>query len=226
MRAITVATAIAVVAGQAHAAVPRPVVVELFTSQGCSSCPPADAYLSELARTRPDVLALAFHVTYWNSLGWTDPFALSAATDRQRAYAGVLGSEVYTPQMVVDGRTDIVGSDREAAAADIARAASDEPAPVAVDVMRTQAGLRIEVGAGQGAARVWLIGYDSSHRTAVGRGENGGRTLVESNIVRAVASVGTWTGAALATDAMAPAGEHVAVLLQAADGHFLGVARL
>ena len=89
----------------------RPVVVELFTSQGCSSCPPADAYLTELA-TRADVLPLAFHVTYWNSLGWRDPFSSEAATERQAAYAGHLGGGSYTPEIVVDGRHGMVGSDR------------------------------------------------------------------------------------------------------------------
>ena len=87
--------------------------MELFTSQGCSSCPPADAFLTDLAHQRHDVLPLAFHVTYWDSLGWKDPYSLDAATDRQREYARHLGDDgVYTPQMVVDGTTGFVGSDR------------------------------------------------------------------------------------------------------------------
>src|SRR5204863_9059983 len=96
----------------------RPIVVELFTSEGCSSCPPADALLAELAR-RSDVLALSFHVDYWDRLGWKDPFSSRAATDRQNRYATLLAlPTVYTPQIVVDGKWEAVGSDR----ADVERA--------------------------------------------------------------------------------------------------------
>src|SRR5678815_1789072 len=91
----------------------HPVVLELFTSQGCSSCPPADALLGRLAR-RPDVIALAWHVDYWNSLGWRDPYASRQATDRQRAYARQLGQGVFTPALVVGGQAIVVGSDRAA----------------------------------------------------------------------------------------------------------------
>jgi hypothetical protein len=91
----------------------RPVVVELFTSQSCSSCPPADALLGELAR-RGDVVALGFHISYWDGVGWKDPFSSRSSTDRQRAYARLFGlGQVYTPQMVVDGDREMVGSDRD-----------------------------------------------------------------------------------------------------------------
>src|SRR5216684_6783440 len=93
---------------------PRPVVVELFTSQGCSSCPPADALLGELAK-KGEVVALGFHISYWDSLGWKDPLSSPSSTERQKAYARRLGDgRVYTPQMVVDGTSQMVGSDREA----------------------------------------------------------------------------------------------------------------
>src|ERR1700749_4017435 len=91
----------------------RPVVVELFTSQGCSSCPPANAYLNELSRNRRDILPLAFHVTYWDRLGWKDPFSLEAATARQDVYGHRFGDGSYTPEMVVDGGVGLVGSRRD-----------------------------------------------------------------------------------------------------------------
>lgn len=91
---------------------PRPVVGELFTSEGCSSCPPADASVAELSRTRPDLLPLTFHVTYWNDLGWRDPYPLEAATQRQQRYVALGASpEVYTPALIADGKCDAVGPD-------------------------------------------------------------------------------------------------------------------
>jgi hypothetical protein len=208
----------------------RPVVVELFTSEGCSSCPPADALLRELSRTRADVLPLAFHVTYWNNLGWRDPFSFDGATARQRAYAAALPSEVYTPQLVVDGRSDVVGSDRASTTAAIRRAAAGVTAPVPVSVHRDGAEIVIELGAGQvaagqGVATVFLVGYDPEHTTPVGRGENGGRTLVEANIVRSFENVATWRGTQATIRHPLPAGAKVAVIVQAADGHILGAAR-
>jgi hypothetical protein len=203
----------------------RPVILELFTSEGCSSCPPADALLRELSRTRADVLPLAFHVTYWNNLGWRDPFSFDGATQRQRAYAATLPSEVYTPQLVIDGRADVVGSDRESTATAIRRAAAHLSGSVPVTVHRDGAEVVIEVGAGQGAGTVFLVGYDPEHTTPVGRGENGGRTLVEANIVRAFENAATWRGTPTTVRHPVPAGEKIAVIVQAADGRILGAAR-
>ncbi len=202
----------------------HPVVLELFTSEGCSSCPPADALLTELA-ARPDLLPLAFHVTYWNALGWRDPFSLEAATARQRAYAVTLGEDtVYTPELVVNGRRAVVGSDRAAVAAALESASRD--ALATLHLRRGQAGLAVEAGAGAGSGTIWLVGFDRQHRTAIGRGENSGRTLLETNIVRALRPVGTWSGTALRLLVEAPAGEEVAALLQAPDGRILDVAPL
>ena len=108
-----IAAALASSIAPAARAAPKSVVLELFTSQGCSSCPPADALLGQLAR-RSDVIALAWHVDYWDHLGWRDRFASPTATDRQRTYARQLGSDVFTPALVVDGQTIVVGSDRAA----------------------------------------------------------------------------------------------------------------
>jgi hypothetical protein len=204
-----------------------PVVVELFTSQGCSSCPPADAFLTDLAHQAPGVLPLAFHVTYWDSLGWKDPYSLGAATARQRDYARTLGRDgVYTPQMIVDGVEGFVGSDRSEGLDAIARAARNRPAHVAVGLTRAGDTLVISVGAGSGTARVLLIGFDPAHRTHIGRGENSGRTVLESNIVRSLSTAGVWSGAPVTLRPPPPPGEATAVLLQSDDGRIIGAARL
>jgi hypothetical protein len=123
--------------------------------------------------------------------------------------------------MVVDGRTDVVGSDRPAALAAIRQAA--HPAQAPVQVARDAAGLSISVGAGQGSGTVLLIGYDALHTTSVGRGENGGRSLTESNIVRSIEPLGEWRGEKLTLRHAVPAGERAVVLVQSADGSFVGV---
>jgi hypothetical protein len=202
----------------------RPVVVELFTSQGCSSCPPADALLSTLA-DRPDVLALAFHVDYWNRLGWVDPFSGPWATARQSAYAAQMGSDqVYTPQAVVDGGRDVVGSDQARLEAAITDARSDPSVPVAL--AGSDSGLRVTVDpAAPADAVLWLVGFDDRHETPVRRGENAGQTLVDRNVVRSLTRLDGWApGGSVA--AAKPAGDRAAVLLQAADGRILGAARL
>ncbi len=213
-------------AGTALAQIPqhRPVVVELFTSQGCSSCPPADALLSELA-AQPDVLALAFHVTYWDRLGWRDPYSFAAATQRQRDYQRLLGTDtIYTPQMVVDGRAELIGSNRPALRT--ALAAVRPVATVPLTIEATTEGLIIHVGPGAGAASLQLIGFDSAHRTAVASGENDGRRLSESNIVRSLTVLAQWQGDALTLTSPRPAAERAAVVLQDRDGRILGAAVL
>ncbi len=193
--------------------------------------PPADAIVADLARTRPDLLPLTFHVTYWNSLGWQDLFSFPGATERQRHYvAEAVSPEAYTPAMVVDGRRDVVGSDRAAVAATLARAAADATTEARVEVTRTGHStgdtLSITIGARTGQGAVLVIGYDRQHRTTVGRGENSGRTLLEANIVRSMAIAGAWTGQALHLDVAVPAGEEFAVIVQAETGRVLGAARL
>src|SRR5271169_3536328 len=144
----------------------RPTVVELFTSEGCSSCPPADALLAELAG-RPDVLALSFHVDYWDRLGWKDPFSSPDATRRQHGYADLLGlATVYTPQIVVDGRWQAVGSDRGEVehALDLARRDRQE-VPITLALDHGQAQIKLGPGSDVAAASVLLIGFDRRHLT-------------------------------------------------------------
>jgi hypothetical protein len=209
---------------QAQRPTQRPTVIELYTSQGCSSCPPADALLTDLARTDPTLLALDLHVTYWDRLGWKDPFSLPAATLRQQQFSQRLGLDtVYTPQLVVDGHFEAVGSDRAAVrqAIERARAAS---ATVPVALTATPTGLHIHAGAGTGRGMLLLAGFDRQHTTPIGRGENSGRTLTETNIVRSISPAATWSGAGLDLDLPRPEGERVAVLLQSEDGRILGAA--
>jgi hypothetical protein len=176
----------------ARAAEP-PVLLELFTSQGCSSCPPADRLLGKLAE-REDVLALGFHVTYWNYIGWTDSFASEATTARQYAYAKSFGRPgVYTPQMVIAGASHEVGSDAGAIERAIA-AARRRAGQVAVAFD----GARVTVADGDGSGSLWLACYDAKHVVAVGRGENGGRKLAYFNVVRHLEKLGDWQGTALA----------------------------
>ena len=154
MRKLAALVALAMLVSSASPldAAERPIVVELFTSEGCSSCPPADALLAELA-SRPDVLALSFHVDYWDRLGWKDPFSSAAATDRQRNYANLLRTgTVYTPQIVVDGRWQAVGSDRDEVEQAIGSAhRSEAMLPVALAFEQGRA--RITIGAGNGSRR-------------------------------------------------------------------------
>lgn len=207
----------------AEPATVAPIVLELFTSQSCSSCPPADALLTDLGR-RPDVLALSLHVTYWDRLGWRDRFSLREATERQRRYARLFGGDsIYTPQLVVQGRRHVVGSDRRAVLAAIAAA---EPTTVPLTLTRQAERLRLTVGAGTGAATLVLLGFDTRHVTPIGGGENGGRTLTQTQVVRAVGRVGEWTGAPLTLELPRPEGERAAVLLQGDDGRMLGAVAL
>ena len=204
----------------------RPVVVELFTSQGCSSCPPANAYLNELSKARRDVLALAFHVTYWDRLGWKDPFSLQAATQRQDVYGHRFGDGSYTPEIVVDGAAGMVGSDRGEVGSAIENARRHGRTAAAVNVTKNGEQVSIEVGAGSGNGRILLIGFDHEHTTAIGRGENSGRTLTEANVVRSIRSVGQWSGTPLRLNEPFPEGQDVAVVLEAPDGRIIGASRL
>jgi hypothetical protein len=203
----------------------RPVVVELFTSQGCSSCPPANAYLNELSKRPSDILALAFHVTYWDYLGWKDPFSLKIATDRQERYGRRFGDGSYTPEIVVDGSTGLVGSHRDEVDRAVAKARTSGTTVADVHVVMKDGKASIDVGAGQGVARVLLVGFDREHVTPIGRGENRGRTMAEANIVRSFRPVAEWSGAPIHLDERLSDGEQVAVILEAPDGRIVGASK-
>jgi hypothetical protein len=212
----------------AGAAGRTPVVVELFTSQGCNSCPPADLLLGELA-AREDVLPLSFHVTYWDRLGWPDTFGLEASTRRQGAYADSLGRRgLYTPQMVIGGRLDAVGSQRGRVLAAIELLQShEEPEP---EIAIEDCELQLTAG-DQGACTLWLIGFDRAHDVRIERGENRGRTLRYHNVVREIVELGTWRGEPirlpLPRARLAPERRDAAVLVQRqADGAIVGARRL
>jgi hypothetical protein len=205
---------------------PAPVVVELFTSQGCESCPPADRLLGELAR-RPGVIALAYHVDYWDHLGWKDRFGLPEASARQRAYAHAMAlSSVYTPQMVIDGTTDVVGSDRPAVLA--ALKAKPDGAPIHLSCADGKLMIAIAPSKIGGPAEITVVAYIPEAETKVARGENAGRTLTEYSIVRAVRPMGRWDGEAkqLGLDLTLPDGATMAaVLVQGAgEGPMMGAA--
>lgn len=198
MRRVVLAIVLAVGLGTADAADrDRPVVVELFTSQSCNACPPADAFLGELAK-RPGVIALGLHVDYWDYTGWKDPFAQRAHTERQRSYSRTLSQRyIYTPQVVVNGSYQNVGSDRGAVTKLIEKAhnATNRGPMLAVVGDSLQRTLRIGRGATPQSATVWLVGFDGKHETAVAAGENSGRRLINYNVVRAMWPIGAWTGA-------------------------------
>jgi len=197
----------------------HPVVVELFQSQGCSSCPPANANVAALGR-RPDVLALSFGVTYWDSLGWKDTFASARNTARQWDYARGLGHDnVFTPQVVVNGRRDGVGVDPRQLDT-LVRAADRGAGGPALALSR--GAVSISRGAALRApADVWLVRYDPrTVQVSIRRGENGGKTLPHKNIVRELTRIGAWTGAAERLPVTAPSDPvwRTAILVQGPRG--------
>lgn len=215
---IVFAGALSMSAASPALVVDNPTVVELFQSQGCSSCPPANANLNAIAG-RADVLALSFSVTYWDQLGWKDTFAHPAFTARQWEYARAGGrGNVATPQMIVNGRGVLVGGRRTEVEGFIRRFGKPAGGPSV-----SAAGGRILVTGGRAAkpANVWLVRYDPrTHQVPIRAGENGGRTLPHRNIVREIYLLGKWNGEA-ASFAMRPAREtglQAAVLVQDGPG--------
>ncbi len=191
----------------------NPVIVELFTSQGCSSCPPADAYLQKLTKNDA-VLGLSFHVDYWDYIGWKDPFASSQHTKRQRMYADALRARyVYTPQVVVDGRLDAMGADKS----DINRCINYADKQMKLTISRGDNGeiLLPEDHNGKNSS-VWLVHFDKEHTTKILRGENRGRTLTNSNVVRSIEHLGLWDGQAMVLKAPEFLADGYVVIVQSA----------
>ncbi len=214
-----------------------PVVIELFTSQGCSSCPPADDYLRSLAK-RPDILALGFHVDYWNYAGWTDPFSKPEFTQRQRDYAAAFhDSYVYTPLMVVSGKNQGVGSDKQKIDQLISTEKSAQNFIVPVTLSGPPSGLKVDLAAADNGIRlasadIWLVRFDGEKRTTVSRGENRGRYALDVNIVRELVRIAEWNGNPLHFEVVLPkrsgSGQWgCAILIQAPNGGpILGAAQI
>ena len=177
-------------------------VVELFTSQGCSSCPPADKLLAEYA-DRKDILSLSFNVDYWDYLGWKDTLASPENSQRQRNYATARGDgQVYTPQAVIDGRTHVTGSSRDAIDAAIAANASNLSVPI--ELSSSSDAVTVNIGAAPTPetphATLWLVMYDRSVSVPIERGENTGRTITYSNVVKKLRPIAMWKGEPMSVD--------------------------
>jgi hypothetical protein len=177
-------------------------VVELFTSQGCSSCPPADKIMGELAKD-PSVIALSMPIDYWDYLGWKDTLADARFSARQKAYSQMRGDrDVYTPQVVVNGSVHLIGSDREGIESAIG-ATSKADGVMSVPVSMIQAGKQINVSvaaSGKGPVmahgEVWICSVSKAVPISIGRGENRGREITYYNVVRNLLKVGDWNGSA------------------------------
>jgi hypothetical protein len=197
-------------------------VLELFTSQGCSSCPPADALFGEYA-ARKDILALSFPIDYWDYLGWKDTLASHDFSERQRAYSSARGDrQVYTPQIVVDGREHVVGSNRDAIEAALTRQAVEGlPVPITLTADADSTTVTIGAAISEAAAKgtIWLVMYDGAVAVPIAHGENSGRTITYHNVVRKLRPIAMWKGAAMSVDLpksemVQAKADHCAVILQ------------
>lgn len=210
-------------------------VVELFTSQGCNSCPPADAVLADIARSG-EAIALAYHVDYWDYLGWKDTLGSKRNTKRQKEYAAALGKSAYTPQIVVNGRRNVIGSDAAAVEEALRTMAKAQDGPrVDISFSGTADSIIVRTGAAKGAepreAHVVLVSFVPRQVVKVQRGENRGRSIEYRNAVTDYQAIGMWHGkpARYELPRSEFAGKGCAVLLQAFDdrgrpGAILGAA--
>lgn len=208
-----------------------PVVVELFTSQGCSSCPPADELLGELA-AREDVIALALHVDYWDYIGWQDVFAAPEFTRRQYAYGHAAGSDmVYTPQIIIGGQDRVVGV-RPMAVMDLVQAHRAAPDPVVLSVETAGRAYTVEAEARMPPPRpamvVQLVTYLPHAEVEISRGERAGTVGEHYNVVTSWQVLAEWDGTAPLRLSVTPQdeGPHVVIVQQSGHGPILGAARL
>ena len=215
-------------AAPAHAQ-SSPVVVELYTSQGCSSCPPADAILKKLAE-RDDVIALALHVDYWDYIGWADIFADPVYTTRQKGYAQAGGRRmIYTPQMIIDGQDDVVGA-KPMEVVDLIRRHSEKTRPVALQIQRS--GDRVVITAqttsDNGPMVVQMVRFTPLQAVEITRGENRGKTIDYANITHGWTKLADWNGdAPFEMRTEAPGDDPVVVLVQGSQyGPILAAAQL
>jgi hypothetical protein len=224
-------------AGQTVLRATHPIVVELFTSQGCSDCPAADRLVGELAK-RKDVIALSLPITYWDMLGWKDTYATDANTQRQKSYAAAMShSGIYTPQMIIDGRLDVVGNQRDRVLAALAARGSDGFAEMSVPISIGTASGRVEISIPAVKtktklfATIWVMRTLAQGSVNVEQGENRNHQLTYTNIVRDLQRAGEWNGEAMKIDLPMTLAktkhDGVVVLLQARDyGPVLGAALL
>lgn len=201
-------------------------VLELFTSQGCSSCPPADALLKAFA-ARPDTVALSLSIDYWDHLGWKDTLALPKNAQRQKDYARKLGTgNIYTPQVVVNGMAQSIGSNKAGIEKAIATTAAARKNGVMVSARNSGDRILIEIGDGSqptpAGGTIWIAIVSASVAVKIKHGENRGRTIDYTNVVRELTAVGMWSGKAmkleLPASALMSADNKCAVLLQAGEG--------
>ena len=202
------------------------VVVELYTSQGCSSCPPADALMAKLAQT-PGVIGLSLHVDYWDYIGWTDTFGQASFTQRQKAYAHAAGEKmIYTPQMIVAGGARVAGNQPSEVAAALA---AIKPSPVALALSRQGGDLVINASAAQPFSSplvVQLVEYTDHAEVAIERGENEGLKVVYNNVVTSWAKLGDWSGVEPLHLVTAAGSGPVAVILQSRAPDGVGPAQI
>ena len=227
LRHLLVATALVALSASASDPGRAPVLVELFTSEGCSTCPPADRLLERLD---PQAIVLSEHVDYWDRLGWKDRFSSHVFTERQEAYARRFALDSpYTPQMVVDGAAQFVGSDARAAADEIGKAAARPK--VAIRLARSGTGIRIGIDGAPNASDIWLAVADNSASSQVAAGENKGHELHHVAVVRSLRKIGSLKrGAPYGGEIALPAGaaaQRVIVFLQeSGQARVLGAAML
>lgn len=200
----------------------HPTILELFTSQGCSSCPPADQLASAYADD-PSILVLSYHIDYWDRLGWKDPFSSPENTQRQHDYAHYLGTNIYTPQAIIQGQTDVVGSDAARLKAVLKQAQKTDGW---VNQVFNVNGKDVEIDLPAARAmrsHLLLIGFRKHSKNSITSGENAGGTLSHRNNVMSIVSLGDWDGTARHLSHPLPSGDGVALLIQdASNGHIIG----